>query len=200
MNCGDVLLVADFIEHLEDRFVGAAVERPVQRGDPGRHRRKRVDPGGADGANRAGGAVLFVVGVQDQQDFEGFLQHRVGLVLAPDAERHVDEVADVVQVVAGEDVRQAAGMAEEERGDGRHLGEQANLLHPAVDRVLNVLGVGVEGRQRADGAEEHAHGVRVVAESLEKLGDVGVDVGVVLDVVLPLRQLVAVGSSPFIRR
>ena len=62
---------------------------------------------GADGPDRAGGAVLLVVGVQDEQDLEGALQHRVRLVLAPDAEGHVDEVADVVQVVPRELEREA---------------------------------------------------------------------------------------------
>ena len=113
-----------------------------------------------------------------KQDLEGPLQHRVGLVLPADLERHVDEVPDVVEVVPRELVRQAARVPEGERRDGRHLGHEADPLEVAVGRVVDVLGVGVEGRERAHRAEQHPHRVRVVAEALEELGDVGVDVGV----------------------
>ena len=55
--------------------------------------------------------------------------------------------------------------------------------------IVDVLGVGIEGRERAHHAEQHAHRVGVVAEPLEELGDVGVDVGVVLDRLGPLVEL-----------
>src|SRR5688500_20049264 len=42
---------------------------------------------------------------RSEQDLERALQHQVRLVLAADAERHVDVVADVVEVVARELVR-----------------------------------------------------------------------------------------------
>ena len=119
-----------------------------------------------------------MIRVQDQQDLERSLQHPVGLVPPADAERHVDEIADVVEIVVGEDEGQAARMSEREGGDGGRLGQEAHPLEEAVRRIVDVLRVGIEGRERADYAEEHPHRVGVEAKSFEELGDVGVDVGV----------------------
>ena len=137
-----------------------------------------------------------MIRVQDQQDFEGPLEDRIGLMLASDAERHVDEVADVVQVVVGEDEREAARVAEDEGCDGRHLGHQPGTLEVAVGRIVDVLGVRVEGRQGTYRAQEHPHRMGVVQESLEELEHPGVDVGVVLNVVGPHVELVFGGELP----
>ena len=91
-------------------------------------------------------------------------------------------------------------MAEEERRERRQLGHQPDPLDVAVLRVLDVLGVGIEGREPADGAEQHAHRVRVVAVALEELDDVGVDVGVVADVLGPLVELRLVGQLAFVQQ
>ena len=189
MKAGHVLDVADLVEHAQDGLVGAAVQRAVERRDAGRDGRERVDVRRADAANGARRAVLLVVGVQDQQDLERALQHRVRLVAAADLERHVDEVADVVEVVAREDVRQPARVAEDERGDRRELRHQPHALQVAVLGVGDLLRVRVERRERADRAEQHPHRVRVVAEALEELRHVRVHVGVEADVVLPALEL-----------
>src|ERR1041384_3123942 len=55
--------------------------RPVGPRDPRRDRRERVHVRGADAAHRAGGAVLLVVGVEDQEDLQRALHPRVGLGL-----------------------------------------------------------------------------------------------------------------------
>ena len=167
------------------------MQRAIERRDAGADRGERVHVRRAHRAHRAGGAVLLVVGVQDQQDLERALEHLVRLVLAADAERHVDEVADVVQVVPGELVRQPARVAEGKGGDGRQLGQQAHPLEVAVGRVVDVLGVRIEGGQRSDHAQQHPHRVGVVAEALQELGDVGVDVGVELDLLFPLARAAA---------
>ena len=154
---GDVLLVPDLVQHRQHRFVGPAVQRPVERRDARRDGRERVHVGRAHRADRAGGAVLLVVGVEDEQDLERALQHLVRLVPAADAERHVDEVGDVVEIVVREDERQPAGVAEREGRDGGRLGQQPHPLEIAVRRVVDVLGVGIERRERAHHAEQHAH-------------------------------------------
>ena len=88
-------------------------------------------------------------------------------------------------------------VAEGVGGDARHLGDQPVRLQPARLGVEDVLGVRVERRQRADGAEEHAHRVRVVAEPLHELLDVLVQHRVERDLARPrARSCVAVGSSP----
>ena len=165
------------------------MEWSIQRGDTGADGRERVDVGGAHGANSAGRAVLLVVGMEDQQDLQGALQYLVRLVPPADAERHVHEVADVVQIVARELVRESAGVAEGKCRDRRQLGQQAHPLQVAVRRIVNVFRVGIERGERTYGAEQHAHRMGVVAEALEELGDVGVYVCVELDLLFPLAQL-----------
>ena len=71
-------------------------------------------------------------------------------------------------------------------GQGRHLGDEPDDLLVAGLGVEDVLGVEVEGRERGDGRDQHAHGVGVVVEALEEaLAHVLVDERVVRDVVLP---------------
>jgi hypothetical protein len=53
-------------EHVERRFVGAAMSRAPQAGDAGCDTGERVGTGGACQANSRGRGVLFVVGVQDE--------------------------------------------------------------------------------------------------------------------------------------
>ena len=65
-----------------------------------------------------------------------------------------------------------------ERGQRRHLGDHPDRRHVALVLVVDVLGVGIEGRQRADRGEQHPHRVGVVAEALDELLDVLVHEGV----------------------
>ena len=87
-----------------------------------------------DAAHGARRAVLLVVGVEDEEDLERPLQHGVRLVSSADLERHVHEVADVVQVVPRQHVRQAARVAEGERRDRRHLRDRAGHAGDAGSR------------------------------------------------------------------
>jgi hypothetical protein len=68
-----------------------------------------------------------------------------------------------------------------EAGDGDHLGDEPLDLSPAYDRVLDVLGLGIERAEGADHRDEHAHRVRVVAERVENAFEVLVDERVVGD-------------------
>src|SRR5205823_4434450 len=81
----------------------------------------------------------------------------------------VDEVPDVVELVSRQDVRQAARVAADVGGDRRQLRDQPDPLQVAVFGIGDVLRVGIEGRERPDGTEQHSHRVRVVAEALEAL-------------------------------
>ncbi len=69
-----LILGADLIEHLQDFFVGAAVQRAGERGGRGGRCHKRVRLGAAHRPHGVGAAVLFVIGVQDEQDVEGARQ------------------------------------------------------------------------------------------------------------------------------
>src|SRR5258707_14076344 len=56
-------------------------------------------------------------------------------------------------------------------------------------RVSDLISVGIKRRQRSDSADEHSHGMRIVAEGLHQRLDILVDEGVMRDVVGPPRQL-----------
>ena len=175
-EAGHVVDVPDLVQHAQHRLVRAAVQRSVQRGRRAGHRRVRVHLRAADRAHRAGAAVLLVIGVQDEEHVERALQHRVHLVLQlGHPEQHVQEVAGEAELVVWLVVGPADAVAVGVGGNRRDFRDQAvNLLLPRL-LVENVLGVRVEGRERADGAEEDAHRVRVVLESLHQLLDVLVE-------------------------
>ena len=193
-----LLLRPDLVQHPQDGFVGAAVQRPVERGRRARQRRVGIHLRAADVPHRAGAAVLLVVGVQDEEHVERALENRVRLVARlGHLEQHVQEVARVAELVVGQHVGAADGVPERVGGDARHLGDQPDRLQPARVDVEDVLRVRVEGRQRAHRAQEHAHRVRVVAEALEELLDVLVEHRVQRDAMRPRLQLACrVGSSP----
>jgi hypothetical protein len=107
------------------------------------------------------------------------------------------KVGDVAQVVPGEFIGQAPRVPERERRDGGDLGQEPHPLDIAVLGIVNVLGVRVEGTESAHHAEQHAHGMGIVAEPFQELDDVGVDVGVVGDLVHPLVQFLLAGQLAF---
>ncbi len=142
-----------------------------------------------------------MVGVQDEQHVERALQARIGLVLElGHLVHHPEEVAGVVEVVVGVDVGLAHVVAEGERGERRHLREQPDDLDRADALVVDLVGVGVEGRERADRGDEHAHRVGVVAEALHEVLDVLVHERVDRDLVDPALSSACVGSRPLISR
>ncbi len=62
---------ADFGEHVERRFVGAAMGRAPEAGNAGRDAGKRVGARGAGEANGRGRGVLLMVGMQDEDAVHG---------------------------------------------------------------------------------------------------------------------------------
>ena len=190
MKAGTLSIEPISVEHPQHRLVGAAVQRAVERRRGAGQRRVRIDVRAADVAHRAGAAVLLVIGVQDEEHVERALEDRVRLVAQlGHLEQHVEEVAGVAEVVVRQHVRPADDVAVGVGGDRRHLGDQPDHLQPARLASKIVLGVRIEGRQRADRAEEHAHRVRVVAEALDELLDVLVQHRVLRDVARPVLEL-----------
>jgi len=132
-----------------------------------------------------------VVGVQDEQQVQRLGRHRVELQrLARHLEHHVQEALDVLEVVARITERPADRVAVAGRGDGRHLGDQADRGELAVGRVIDVEVVVVEGRERSDRGGQHGHRVRVVVEALEEVLQRLVHHRVMRDLVLEGRVLV----------
>ena len=70
----DVLLRADLVQHLQDFFVGPAVQRAGQRGGRGRSCHIRVGLRAGHRAHGIGAAVLLVIRVKDEQHVEGARQ------------------------------------------------------------------------------------------------------------------------------
>ena len=93
---GDIVLVADLVEHVENGFVGAAMRRAPERGDAGGDAGKRVRARRAGEPHRRGGGVLLVVGVQDED-----LVHRAGedrvhhIILGRYGKAHMQEVLGI---------------------------------------------------------------------------------------------------------
>ena len=202
MKPGSLSMRADLGEHVDHvlrwRRRGAA-----RRARPRRTRcRVGVGVGRADRAHGRGAAVLLVVGVQDEQHVERPRQRGVGVVARlRDLPHHRQEVRGEPERVVGVHERHADAEPVARRRQRGHLGDEPDDLLVAVLGVVDVIGFGVEGRQRGDGGHEHAHRVGVVVEALEEpLAHVLVDVRVVRDVVLPRVELLGVGSSPWISR
>ena len=190
MNPGTFCTLADFGQHAQHRLVGATVQRAVERRGRAGHGRIRVDVRAADAAHRARAAVLLVIGVQDEEHVERTLQRRVDVVLQlRHPEQHVQEVAREAQIVVRIDVGAADAVPERIRGNRRHFRNQAVNLLLARLLVEDRLGVRIERGKRRNRADQHAHRVRVVLETLHQLLDVLVHHRVEGDLLDPLLQL-----------
>ena len=96
-------------------------------------------------------------------------QDRVGLEAGlGDLPHHGEEVRREREGVVGVDEGHAHAEAVGGGGQRGHLGDQPDDLLVAGLDVEDVFGVEVEGGQRGDGRDQHAHRVGVVVESLEE--------------------------------
>ena len=181
---------SDLVQHSQDGFVRPAVERSVERRRRPSERRVRIGVRASDRPHRRRRTVLLVIGVEDEQHVERAGEHRVRLILQlGHLEQHVQEVAAETEIVVRIDVRAADAVAVGPRSDARHLGDQAvGLAHPRR-LVVDVFGLRVKARHRADRAEEDRHRVRVVLEALHQLLDVLVQHGVKRDLARPRLHL-----------
>jgi hypothetical protein len=142
-------------------------------------------------------AVLLVVRVQREEDVERLLDRGVRPVLRlGHLEHHVQEVAGVAEVVVRVDDRQAAAMTVRIGGERRDLRDEAPIWMRRLV-VTDVLRLRVERREGADGREQDAHRVRVVAEAVDELPHVLVNHGVHRDLVPKPSSCLLFGSSPF---
>ncbi len=195
---GDVLDAADVGQHPDDGLVGPTVAGAVERGRRGGGGRVGIGMRRAHHPHGRRRAILLVVGMQDEQHIEGVCQHGIRLVaglghLPEHGEEVVGEVERVVRVDEGHAHAEAVGR----RGQGRHLGDQADDLLPARFGIEDLLGVEVERREGGDGRYQHAHRMGVVVEALEEaLADVLVNEGVVGDLVAPGLELRRVRELP----
>ena len=107
-----------------------------------------------------------MVGVQDEDAVERARQDRIDLVvLARHREAHAQEIAGVVEVVLRIDERLADRIFVRHRGERRQLGDHADRGDLALHRIVDVDGVVIERRERADAGHHHRHRMRVAAEA-----------------------------------
>src|SRR5882762_5144990 len=93
---GNFLDRADLHEHVQNFFIGAAMERAVERGDSRRGRGIGIDVRAADAADGVRRTILFVVGMKDEKDVESSLQGWVRPVLRfGGAKKHVEKIARI---------------------------------------------------------------------------------------------------------
>jgi hypothetical protein len=175
---GQVALV-DLLQHGQHLHVGPAVQGPPQGADAGGAGGEQVGPAGADHAHRGGGAVLLVVGVQDQDQVQ-CLPHHIGadVLLVGLGEHHVQEVRHIAQRRVRVDVRQAPGVAEGVGGDGADLADEPRRRMAKLGRVLQLVELRVEAGEGVDHGREDGHGGRRAGEALELVLHPLVEVGV----------------------
>jgi hypothetical protein len=181
---------ADRLQHAQHAFVRAAVSGARHRRARGRDDGVGIGVRAAGHARRRGGAVLRVLGIEDEQPVEGALEDGIRPVSElGHLEEHREEVPRVGQLVVGIHVGEPPRAAIGERRDRRHLADQPSRLDPPRLEVEHVVRVGVEGRERGHRAGENAHRARVVAEAPHETLHVLVQHGVHLDVARPHREV-----------
>ena len=113
-----------------------------------------------------------MIGMQDEDRVQRLGQHRIDLVLlGRDREAHAQEILGVAQLVRADTRR--AGRCEYLNAIAAMVGILAIRRWLAISRCMRIVDVGgvvIEGRQRADHAAHHRHRVRVAAEAAEERG------------------------------
>ena len=105
---GNVFDMADFSQHLQRGFIGAAMRRAPEAGDAGGDAGEGIGAGRAGKAHRRGRCVLLMIGVENENAVERAREHRIDpIILARDGETHVEEIGGVIEVVFRVDERLA---------------------------------------------------------------------------------------------
>ena len=194
--------VADRLQLTQHGLVRAAMQRPGQRVDAGGDRRIQVRVGGAGDADHRRGAILLMVGMDDEQTAERVHVQRVGIEpLVWRGEAHAQEIVDVAAGEVRVEHRLIAA-APENVADHR-----ARLRHDDLRGLIQLVGVGdvggvgVERRKRVHRRSEHAHRMGGTGERAHERAEILSHHGLVVDVaakpvVFRLRRQVAVSQQP----
>ena len=128
-----------------------------------------------------------MIGVQNEENVQGVLERGIGPVFQfRGLEEHVEEIAGIAQLVVGIGKGHSEAVAIGEGGERGHFANQAIGLLAAGFGVEDIARVRVEGGERGNGGDQHAHGVGVVMKAVEKFLDAFVNEGVMRDVVGPI--------------
>ena len=174
--------VANLIEHAQNRFIRATVQRTSKGAHTGRNRCIQVRLRGADQTNGRGRTVLFVISMKNQQHIECSNNRRINVVrLIGHAEGHADEVFGVATLRVWVQQWQACGTLRDVADHGRHLRQQKHQRGIQLSAVARIKRVFVVGCQACDTRLENRHGVAPVRERREEGLEVFVKQAVALD-------------------
>ena len=178
----------NFFEHLDDGLIGATVERTPESTDTSRDGREEIGATGGDHADSRGGAVLLVVGVQQQDQIKRAGDFRVnGIIGVRLREQKVQEVGAVIQTRLRVDgwlaflgaVRECRERAHLGNQDGSGLVELGQVMRPLVGAELRVIAT-----QRIQRSGQHGHRVGVPRETAERDAQAFVNLRVIQDACL----------------
>jgi len=131
-----------------------------------------------------------MIGVQNEKNVQSALESGIRPVLRfGSPEQHVQEISRVAQIIVGVDIGHAQRVPVGKSSNRRHLADQAVGLLLARLGAEDVFRVVIEGGERGDSGNSHAHGMSVVVKPIEKFLDAFMDEGVMGDVVGPILQL-----------
>src|SRR5690348_3076287 len=112
----------DGLEHFQDGLVGAAVQGAPQSANASGRASEQIGAAGGNHANGRGRTILFVVGMKQENQVQGF--DRFGfdvVVLVGDRKHHVQEIGRVLELRLGVDDGQTARLAVGKGGNGADL-------------------------------------------------------------------------------
>src|SRR5713226_7895967 len=162
----DVVERADFQEHFDHAFVGAAVERPFERADGRGDGRIHVAERRDCDAGAEGRGVHAVVRVQHVTQVDGALlfgRRRLAI-------HHVEKIRGLAERrVGGNKLPPLAGAVKVSGADG-DLRDQSDRLAPLRVHGIVVAG-GVEASQRGHRRAEGVHWRRALGKQLEHVDD-----------------------------
>mmetsp|Transcript_13251 Transcript_13251/g.32525 ORF Transcript_13251/g.32525 Transcript_13251/m.32525 type:complete len:261 (-) Transcript_13251:335-1117(-) len=183
----NILLVPDLLEHLENGLVGSSMLWTVEGRGGTSNRGIDVDTGGGEVSHCGSGAVLLVVGVEDEEDLKRSDEFWVwAIVRIVELVHHVQETLRVPHALRGGIDKGAPNTVTVGAGGDRYdrAEDAVDLLVAELTVLVHSLsgfggvGFGLEGGHCTHHAAHHSHGMGVVAEVGHHLLDVLVDIRV----------------------
>ena len=161
----------DFLQHVERSLVGATMRRPPEAGNAGCNAGERICTRGACETNRRGRGVLFVIGMQNEDAVHCARKDGIDLVgFGRNREAHMEEILGIIEIVARIDDRLSSRVLVGHRSDGRHLGNQTAARNHALQRIVNVGRVVIEGRQGSNHTAHDGHRMGITTEATQEEG------------------------------
>mmetsp|Transcript_33628 Transcript_33628/g.60719 ORF Transcript_33628/g.60719 Transcript_33628/m.60719 type:complete len:493 (-) Transcript_33628:27-1505(-) len=176
---GDVLHAADTGKHTKHSLIGTTMEGAVEGTDGTGNSGVDIHTTAGQVTNSGRGAVHLVLGVENEHDIKSAGKLGVRAVVGRITTiEHVEEVLGIVKGLVRRSGSAASALMVGESSKSGDLGEKAdNLLVLHVTVLVNTLtsngGVGlrVEGAESADTSHESAHGMGVVGQGIDGVGD-----------------------------